>query len=58
MALIDEKMRKSNFRWFVHVYRTTINAPMRKSELLQVEGTKKGKGRPKISLIEVKGYIN
>ena len=26
---------------------------MRKSELIQVEGTKKGRGRPKITLIEV-----
>ena len=34
------------------VYRSVINAPMRKSELIQVEGKKKGRGRPKITLLE------
>ena len=29
------------------------NAPIRKSELAQVEGMKKSRGRPKITLIEV-----
>lgn len=28
------------------------NAPLRKSELIQVEGKKKGRGRPKIKLVE------
>ena len=39
--------------WFDHVQRRVINAPVRKSELIQVERTKKGRGRPKITLIEV-----
>ncbi len=30
-----------------------INALVRKSELIQVKGTKKDRGRPKITLIEV-----
>jgi hypothetical protein len=30
-----------------------LNAPMRKNELIQVEGIKIGKGRPKITLVEV-----
>jgi hypothetical protein len=46
-------MRESHLRWFGHVQRRAINAPVRKSELIQVEGTKKGRGRPKITLIEV-----
>ena len=29
------------------------NAPTRKSEFIQVEGKKKGRGRPKITLVEV-----
>ena len=29
------------------------NAPIRKSEFIQVEGKKKGRGRPKITLVEV-----
>ena len=40
-------------RWFGHVLRREINEPVRKSKLIQVEGTKKGKRRPKITLIEV-----
>ena len=30
-----------------------INASIRKSELVQVEGMKKGSGRPKLTLINV-----
>jgi len=40
-------------RWFGHVLRREINEPVRKSKLIQVEGMKKGKKRPKITLIEV-----
>jgi hypothetical protein len=39
--------------WFDHVQRRVINAPVRKRELIQVERTRKGRGRPKITLIEV-----
>ena len=53
MVSIDEKMRESRLRWFSHVQKRTINAIVRKSELIQVEGTKKGRGRPKITLIKV-----
>ena len=35
------------------------NAPIRKSEFIQVEGKKKGRGRPKITLVEViKKYMS
>ena len=30
-----------------------INAPVRKKKLIQVEGVEKGRGRPKITLVEV-----
>ena len=46
-------MRESHLRWFGHVQRRVINAPVRKSELIQVEGMKKGRGRPKIILVQV-----
>ena len=46
-------MRKSHLRWFDHVQRREINALVRKSGLIQVEGTKKGRGRPKITLVKV-----
>ena len=38
-----EKMRDSRIRWFSHIQRIAINALVRKSELFQVEGTKKGR---------------
>ena len=50
---INEKIRESHLRWFGHVQRKSINVPVRKSELIQVEVTKKGRGRPKMTLIEV-----
>ena len=46
-------MRESCLRWFGHVQRRVINALVRKSELIQMEGTKEGRGRSKIILIEV-----
>jgi hypothetical protein len=53
VAHIDEKMRESRLRWFGHVQRREIIALVRKSELIQVEGTKKDRGRPKIRSTEV-----
>ena len=47
MIPIDEKMSESDLRCFGHVQRPVINAPMRKIDLIQVNGTKRGKGRPK-----------
>lgn len=37
---IDEKMRKSLFRSFGHVQRKEVNKPVKKSELILVEGIK------------------
>ena len=34
VAPIDKKMRESHLRWFGHVQRREINAPMRDSELI------------------------
>ncbi len=48
---IDEKMVKSCLRWFGHGQRSKINVWMRKSELIQVEETKKCKGKQLITLI-------
>ena len=45
-------MRKSRLRWFQfgHVQRRLRNEPVRR-ELIQVEGKKESRGRPKIKLI-------
>ena len=40
-------------RWFDHVKRRVSNELVRNSELIQVEGTKRGRGRQKITLVEV-----
>ena len=48
MNPIDEKMRGSRLRLFDYVQKKAINAPMRKIELIQVEGTRKGRERPEV----------
>ena len=53
VAPVDEKIRESHLRCFDHVQRKETNAPVRKSELIQVEGTKRGRGKPRITLVEV-----
>ena len=53
VAPINEKMRQSRLRWFGHVQRIVINALEKKSELVQNERTKRGRGRPKMTLLEV-----
>ena len=53
VAPIDKKMRESRLKRFDHVQRRPINAPVRKSKLIQVQEIKKFRGRPKIILVEV-----
>ena len=48
---------ESCLRWFGHVHSKVINAPVRMSELIQVEGTE-SRGRPKITLIVVKNDMS
>ena len=52
MAPIDEKMRESRLTQFDYMQRREINAPVRKSELIQKK-KKRGRGRPKITIVEV-----
>jgi RNA-binding protein YhbY len=53
VAPIDEKIREGHLRWFGQVQRREINTPIRRSELIQVEITKKDRERPKITLKKV-----
>ena len=53
MVLIIEKMKESRLRWFGYIKRKVINVLVRNNELIQVEGTKKGRVRQKTTLIEV-----
>lgn len=37
VAPIDEKMKENHLRWFGHVQRRATDAPVKQSELIQVE---------------------
>ena len=50
---IEEKMRESRLRWFGRVKRRSMAAPVRRCELIDLPGGKKGRGRPNKSLDEV-----
>ncbi|XP_070019458.1 uncharacterized protein [Nicotiana sylvestris] len=47
VAPIEEKMREARLRWFGHVQRRSPDAPVRRCEQLDVEGTRRGRERPK-----------
>ena len=44
-------MRENRLRWFGHVQRKPIEAPVRRIETIIVEG-KRSRGRPKITWVE------
>ena len=57
VAPIEEKMRENRLRWFGHIQRPT-NAPVRKSDAIHIEGNARGRGRPKLTWIEIiKKYL-
>ncbi|OIT33527.1 hypothetical protein A4A49_14946 [Nicotiana attenuata] len=47
VAPIDDKMREARLRWFGHVQRRSPDAPVRMCEQLVMEGTRRGRRRPK-----------
>ena len=48
VAPIDEKMRESRLRWFGHVCRRPMDAPVRRIETMELTTQiKRGRGRPK-----------
>ena len=53
VAPIQDKLRENRLRWFGHVKRRPINAPVRKSELINIAGNARGRGRPKLTWGEV-----
>ncbi|XP_070025956.1 uncharacterized protein [Nicotiana sylvestris] len=48
VASVDDKMRESRLRWFEHVKRRSIDAPVRRCERLTMAGLRRGRGRPKM----------
>jgi len=53
VAPIGDKMRESRLRWFGHVKRRSVDAPVRRSESIIIPEGKRGRGRPKKSLAKV-----
>ncbi|KAF3642569.1 putative nogo-B receptor-like isoform X1 [Capsicum annuum] len=47
VVLVEDKMREVRLRWFVHVMRRGMDAPVRRRERLALDGFKRGRGRSK-----------
>ncbi|XP_070056472.1 uncharacterized protein [Nicotiana tomentosiformis] len=47
VASVDDKIWESRLRWFRHVKRRSIDAPVRRCERLAMESLRRGQGRPK-----------
>ncbi|KAF3661814.1 Minor histocompatibility antigen H13 [Capsicum annuum] len=50
---VECKMRKALLRWFGHVKRRGMDAPVRRCERLALDGFRRGRGRPKMYWGEV-----
>ena len=53
VAPINDKLRESRLRWFGHVKRRSVDAPVRRWEMIYISEGRRGRGRPKKSLDEV-----
>ncbi|XP_070045170.1 uncharacterized protein [Nicotiana tomentosiformis] len=53
VASVEDKMRESRLRWFGHVKRRSIDAPVGRCERLAMECLRRGRGRPKKYWTEV-----
>nr|XP_009592747.2 uncharacterized protein LOC104089527 [Nicotiana tomentosiformis] len=53
VAPVEDKMREARLRWFGHVKKRSIEAPVRRCERLASVGSRRGRGRPKKSWGEV-----
>ncbi|WMV56372.1 hypothetical protein MTR67_049757 [Solanum verrucosum] len=47
VAPVVDKLREARLRWFGHVKSRSADAPVRRCEGLGVEGTRRGRGRPR-----------
>ena len=49
IAPVAEKMREHRLRWFGHILRRPLNAPIRTEVCYRENDMKKGRGRPKLT---------
>jgi len=49
IAPLEDKMREIRLRWFGHVKRRSVSAPMRRCEAFDILQCRRGRGRPKTS---------
>ncbi|XP_075096104.1 uncharacterized protein LOC142174207 [Nicotiana tabacum] len=47
VAAIEDKLRESRLRWFGHVRKRDMDAPVRRCERWTMTGLRKGRSRPK-----------
>ena len=53
MTPIEDKMRETRLRWFGHVKRSSVDAPVRRCERINISKGKRGRGGPKKNLDKV-----
>jgi len=53
VASIEDKIRETRLRWFGHVRRRTMDAPLRRCETIECLEYRRSRGRPKKSWSEV-----
>jgi len=53
IAPIEDKMSETRLRWFEHVKRKCINAPLRTCETINLMHYRRGRGQPKMNWNEV-----
>jgi len=46
---LEEKLRETRLRWFGHVKKRSVNAPVRQGEAINLLYCKRGRGCPKMS---------
>jgi len=56
VASIEDKMRGTKLRWFSHVRRRPMDAPVRRCEKIKCLDYRRSRGRPKKSWSEVIRY--
>jgi len=50
VAPIGDKLREIRLRWFGHVKRRSVDAPVRRCERISIPKGRRGRGRPKKNL--------